>query len=283
MDAASAEEPSTRLVHLSDLHFGANCSKAAAALLDAVARVEPSVIVVTGDLTQHGRRREFAAAAGFVKSLAAPLVAIPGNHDAPVFDPLERLVSPWRRFRTATGCAPDSMHTDHSLLLIALNSACRAGPSLDWSLGRLTTRQVDTAAAALRQAPRSQLRVVALHHPVIASPGRAGEAVIPNAARIMGTFYDAGAEIILTGHAHRSAAVAAPRTEGLVIVSAGTALSTRTRGEPPSFNLVSWHAARIDVDVFQYDGARFTLQRQFNFQRKQIMANNAETAPSAHQ
>jgi 3',5'-cyclic AMP phosphodiesterase CpdA len=272
----------TSLVHVSDLHFGANCPVAAAALQDAIARLEPSVVVVTGDLTQYGRRREFAAAADFIKSLAAPLVAIPGNHDAPVFDPFERFVSPWRRFRSATGCALDVTHTDQSLLLVALNSARRAGPSFDWSLGRLTSGQVDTATAALRQAPQSQLRVVALHHPVIASTGRAGAAVIPNAARIMGALCDAGAEVILTGHAHRSGAVAAPRTDGLIVVSAGTALSTRTRGEPPSFNLVRWHEARIDVDVFDYDGAKFTPQRQFKFQRKLNMAGNAQIAPSSH-
>ena len=277
------EQPLTRLVHISDLHFGANSRAAAAALTDAIGDLDPSLIVATGDLTQNGRRSEFADAARFLSALPAPFAVIPGNHDVSVYNPFQRFASPWRRFRSAIGREPNSTHADDNLLLIALNSARRAGPSLDWSLGRLTQRQVNETAEALREAPPSQLRVVALHHPVIATPGRAGQAIIPNAAHVMTTFNDAGAEIILTGHAHRSSAVEAPNVEGLVVVSAGTALSTRTRGEPPSFNLVSWNAARIEVVVFDYDDTKFTRRRQFQFQRKTQMANNAKTPPPADQ
>ncbi|HPK02011.1 MAG TPA: metallophosphoesterase, partial [Candidatus Sumerlaeota bacterium] len=43
------------------------------------------VVVLSGDITQRARRAQFRAARTFVDRLAAPVLAIPGNHDLPLF------------------------------------------------------------------------------------------------------------------------------------------------------------------------------------------------------
>ena len=54
------------IAHLSDQHFGTEDLGLEEALLRVVAALQPSVVVVCGDLTQRARRAEFAAARAFL-------------------------------------------------------------------------------------------------------------------------------------------------------------------------------------------------------------------------
>jgi predicted MPP superfamily phosphohydrolase len=70
-----------RLAHVSDLHFGHHDPKVAATLAADLAAQSPDLVVVSGDLTQRGTPEEFELARAFLDSLAAPVFAVPGNHD----------------------------------------------------------------------------------------------------------------------------------------------------------------------------------------------------------
>jgi 3',5'-cyclic AMP phosphodiesterase CpdA len=67
------------IAHLSDLHFGRHDEKAAELLLASLAQERPDLTVITGDLTQRGRRCQFAAARAFIEKLPPPVIVIPGN------------------------------------------------------------------------------------------------------------------------------------------------------------------------------------------------------------
>jgi 3',5'-cyclic AMP phosphodiesterase CpdA len=53
-----------------------------AAAVDALNRIAPDLVVLTGDLTEVGAPEEYAAARAILDRLDAPLRLIPGNHDA---------------------------------------------------------------------------------------------------------------------------------------------------------------------------------------------------------
>ena len=72
------------IAHLSDLHFGRHDETVAAYLLASIRQAQPDIIVITGDLTQRGRHRQFAAARAFLARLPKPILVIPGNHDVPL-------------------------------------------------------------------------------------------------------------------------------------------------------------------------------------------------------
>ena len=63
-----------------------------------MARIDPALVLATGDLTHRGRRAEHEAAARFLRSLGAPLLVVPGNHDIP-FLPPARFSRTWREFK----------------------------------------------------------------------------------------------------------------------------------------------------------------------------------------
>ena len=84
-----------RLLHISDLHAGSVEETAIERSLEPlVERVQPELIVVTGDLAHRGRRREHERAAAFLRGLGRPLLVIPGNHDIPYTFPA-RFTRPW--------------------------------------------------------------------------------------------------------------------------------------------------------------------------------------------
>ena len=81
-------DPPLRLVHLSDLHSGADTPRAviAEAVRRAVA-ARPDLIFITGDFVTAGRRTDLAALARLLAPLAeaAPVFATFGNHDGGPF------------------------------------------------------------------------------------------------------------------------------------------------------------------------------------------------------
>jgi 3',5'-cyclic AMP phosphodiesterase CpdA len=75
---------STRLLHISDLHVGSLEAPPVERALEAlIERIEPELIIASGDLTHRGRREQHEEAAAFLNSLGPPVLAIPGNHDIP--------------------------------------------------------------------------------------------------------------------------------------------------------------------------------------------------------
>lgn len=247
-----------RLAHISDLHFGASDEKAIETLGAAIEDAAPDAIIVTGDVTQSGRRAEFEDAAAFFRRLKPPLMIVPGNHDAPVYSVWLRLADPWRRFRRILNSETGAVLDIAGARIIGLNSARRARASLDWSRGRLSRKQIADAALAARNADETTLRFIALHHPMRRSPGRAGEAVVDRAGEAMHAFGDAGVDAILTGHVHISNVAAHGDSQNaLIIVAAGTASSTRLRGETPSFNLIEGDRRNLAVIIFAFEHGRY--------------------------
>ena len=90
-----------KIVHLSDLHFGRIDAGLLEPLVEAVNAARPTLVVVSGDLTQRARSHQFEEARAFLDRLPFPQVVVPGNHDVPLYDVVERFARPldkWRRF-----------------------------------------------------------------------------------------------------------------------------------------------------------------------------------------
>ena len=83
-----------KIVHLSDLHFGRIDPALVEPLAEAVNETAPTLVVVSGDLTQRARSQQFKEAREFLDRLPRPQVVVPGNHDVPLYDVLSRFARP---------------------------------------------------------------------------------------------------------------------------------------------------------------------------------------------
>lgn len=226
------------LLHLSDTHFGTEQAPVIEALVALAQRLRPDLVVLSGDITQRARPAQFKAARAFVDRLGAPWLAIPGNHDISLLDPLTRLLRPYARFRAAFGPDLEPCHESAELLVLGVKTTRRRRHKH----GEVSSAQIERVASRLRSAREEQLRVVVVHQPV-AVPTAAEEANLLRGslpARL--AWAEAGADLVLGGHIHLPFVMPLPGTARAAwAVQAGTAVSSRVRhGVPHSVNVVRW-------------------------------------------
>jgi 3',5'-cyclic AMP phosphodiesterase CpdA len=257
--------PQVVLAHVSDLHIGAHLPAAAAALAADVARADPTLTVLTGDLTMRARPAQLDAARDLIDLLPAPRLVVLGNHDMPLLDLRARLLHPYDRYLSAIDSELDPVCDLPGLRVLGLESM----PRWRWKSGRVSRRQTDLVVDVLDAAPPGALRVLALHHP----PSLRGLATLAGRKRLATALARARVDLVLAGHTHVPAAdwLATPHqptagdTHRTVQVVAGTAISTRLRGMQPSWTLIRAEPATIDVQTRWHgpDGWRTGATRRF--------------------
>jgi 3',5'-cyclic AMP phosphodiesterase CpdA len=192
---------STRILHVSDLHLGARKARQDAtfglALAALIERVDPALILVSGDLAHRGRMRQLAEAADFLGSLGRPILVVPGNHDLPLLPPA-RLTHPWREFERQFG-STEPVHSSAQLQVVGLNSVT----PFRHQGGRVDRAQLARAVTRLGEAAPGACRVVVLHHHILGAPWRSRKRPLSRRGVVLPRLVEAGAELVVGGHIHQ--------------------------------------------------------------------------------
>jgi 3',5'-cyclic AMP phosphodiesterase CpdA len=259
----------TRVLHVSDLHFGKHndpaIERAIGTLVEAVG---PELVIATGDLTHRGRRDQHEHAAAFLKGLGAPVVAIPGNHDIPYTFPA-RFTSPWGEFERQWETS-EPVYSSANVLVVGLNSV------RPWrhQSGGIREAQLERAADRLRQAPEGLLRIVALHHQMVGAPWRTRKKPVARRTHVLARLVDCGAELILGGHIHQATVSERHEFEVItgdvrgVVVSIAPGLGQprpNRRGEARGLHVYTAEetSIRVDTHIWRDDDWGLTAVRRF--------------------
>jgi len=187
----------TRLIHLTDLHFGLHRTELVAPLQAAILSNYPDLVVVSGDLTQRALRPQFREGMGFVRSLGVPFVMVTGNHDLPVYNPVARLLNAFGPYRA--GAMRDLTPTLQvgRLRLFGANTA----DPFRWRGGVARRAEIDGICRALKDGASDATNILVCHHPLVEPTGfERGETRGAEAA--MTRLAEAGLHMVLSGHLH---------------------------------------------------------------------------------
>jgi 3',5'-cyclic AMP phosphodiesterase CpdA len=254
------------LVHLSDLHFGRIDLAIIEPLIATIGGLKPDLVAISGDLTQRARSVEFEAARAFLDALPTPQVVVPGNHDVPLHNLFARFVSPFEKYRRWVSDNLEPVFEDDEMVVMGINTA----RSLTIKDGRVNRRQIAQMRERLCHYGDAMMKIIVTHHPFDLPEGAGAGDRVGRARLALETLAECGADMFFSGHLHLgSTGKTAMRYQAgdrnAIIVQAGTATSTRGRGELNSFNVIridnndvtverlAWHAQRAEFNVSSID------------------------------
>ncbi|MBC7608340.1 MAG: metallophosphoesterase [Polaromonas sp.] len=252
-----------KILQLSDPHFGTAQPAVMQALRSLVQAQRPDMLVLSGDITQRASEQQFAEAKAYCDSLRIGLLlALPGNHDIPLFNVYKRLFSPYGDYLQAFGPVIEATLNTAEALVIGVNTTRR------WrhKNGEVSNRQISRVVKQLEASAPGQLRVVVVHQPVHVLRAEDEHDRLRNWQPAVRAWSAAGADIIMGGHIHlpyvcdlsSQLSSLARRTW---CVQAGTALSSRVRqGVPNSVNLLKYDFAAQSLSPLLCDVERWNYQ-----------------------
>ena len=254
-----------RIAHLSDIHFGAHDPRIVSATEAWLEDSRPDLVVISGDFTQRARTEQFQAASAWLnrlRSMGLKVLAIPGNHDIPLYDVMRRFAAPLDRYKRYISNDLCPWFENDDVAILGINTA----RSLTIKDGRINRDQMNRIRDAFADVAANKTRILVTHHPLFAMPigeGRELSEAVGRHDDAVAAVKAAGVHIALAGHFHRTYAEAAYHmvedAGGALVIQAGTATSTRLRNaEPQSFNwLHVQHNNAIELQVIVWDGTAF--------------------------
>lgn len=237
-------------------------SRLAGGVLELIERRAPDLVVVSGDLTQRAKPLQFREARRFVERSSAPVLAVPGNHDVPLYRFWERFLAPFAAYRRNFSTDLEPVHSEPELVVAGVNTAH------GWTFtgGRVRAKRLREVRALLEAAPASAFKVVVAHHHLVPPRRFDLQSVSRNSRSAIELFSTLGVDLILSGHHHQSYIATSEEyypsgRHPVVIVHSGTTTSNRGRGSEAGANSCNW--IEIGAEQFEIENLRWTEPGHF--------------------
>lgn len=265
----------TSILHISDTHFGTEQQPVVEAIEEHLKEHGADLLVLSGDITQRARSKQFAAAQAFIQRLdsygIAQKLIVPGNHDIPLHDLVTRFLSPYENYRRYIGDQLEPVIENDELLIIGLNTT---HPKRRKD-GRVTEDQVRAVCERLKRSSPTKLRIVVAHQPFGSMVPSDLRNLQHGAREALRHWAEAGLDLVMGGHIHLPYVLPLSNqypelAREIWIVQAGTALSSRLRGRlPNSFNRLYFNnrdgkQVRVERWDYQPQCCRFALSAHFD-------------------
>jgi 3',5'-cyclic AMP phosphodiesterase CpdA len=249
------------VAHISDPHFGSHLPEVEARLLDelnGVTAAPPTLVAISGDLTQRARRAQFRAARRFLDRLTVPYLVVPGNHDVPLYDVFRRFLEPLGRYHRFITDEMTPVYQDDEIIVCGMNTS--HGHTI--KDGKVRPEQLASVCEQFALHPR-RWKLLLAHHPFVLPGGVPERYRCDGALAALPELEAVRVDLILTGHLHVSYSHPADAAgfrhpdHAVLGVNAGTCMSDRHRGEPNSYNRLEIDGDFITIVHRQWNGELF--------------------------
>ncbi len=267
-----------QILHISDVHFGPpHLLKVSDAVCELARRRVPDLVAISGDLTQRAKPEQFRQARAFVDRFTVPTLAVPGNHDVPMYRFWERLLAPFGAYREHFATELEPTFEDEEMLVVGVNTA------FNWTVkeGRVTGAGLSRLRRLLAGTPpdrAGRAKIVVAHHPMVPAPRFDTQRVLGNAHGVIELLAGSGVEMVLSGHLHQAwigttEAYYPSGRRPVLLVHSGTSTSSRGRHSERRRNTCNWirlSAGEIEISHLAWDpdAGRFREQSRHRYPRR---------------
>jgi 3',5'-cyclic AMP phosphodiesterase CpdA len=257
-----------KIIHISDLHFGAEEVKIVDALLSDINSLEPNLVIVSGDLTQRARSDQYIAAAEFLEKINSFQIVVPGNHDISLWNIFRRFFRPLKKFKKYISDEEFPIYKDEEMIIVGINSA----RSLTIKSGRISVEQIDHLKNIFCDVPEPRFKGVVVHHNLIPSPEVKKHKMLGRAGLFIQELDNCGIDMMFSGHLHKGYSGDVQKfykdANSIIVAQAGTATSSRVRDEENSYNIVEVDADETIIKIMKFKNGNFVLNTTKSFKRE---------------
>ena len=248
----------TSIAHISDLHFGKLDAPIAERLANDLLEHPPTLLVISGDLTQRTCVGQYEAAAAYLARLPTPQLVVPGNHDVPMWNVMHRFFAPMERFVSHIGPELNPVWRGEGVVVAGVNTARGFTRTSGW----ISRAQLEAISQIFNEAGPSVRKVLVTHHPFIPSPKKLKGDILRRAGDSLAELESCGVDLVLAGHLHFSyhndvRVFHRDANHSVLSIQAGTATSTRRRGEPNAYNWIELDGGGVRVTVRSWNETHF--------------------------
>jgi 3',5'-cyclic AMP phosphodiesterase CpdA len=240
-------------------------------VVELAAARRPDLVVISGDLTLRAKPQQFREARAFVDELArlAPVIAVPGNHDVPLYRVWERLFAPFRAWRRHFDRELEPVFRDDELLVVGVNTA----QAFALKGGRIRRRRLAEIDGLLAEAPAGLFRIVVAHHHLMVPSGVDCEHPSWRSREAATGWERSRIDLVLSGHLHQTLELRPAGESGFLALHTGTTSSSRGRGPESGRNSLNWieiepQEFRVERHFWSASGARFESAGETRFPRR---------------
>lgn len=245
-----------KIIHLSDLHFGTEIPELVTAALEDIKAQAADLIIISGDLTQRARTPQFLAAKNFISALPTNTICVPGNHDIALYNLIERFFYPFNSYKHWINSDLCTHYIKDHIAILGINSVTPFKPMS----GYVTEKQLGLVHDFFQQQPKDQTRIIMMHHNLIKSDRHK---IINDSKKIIDLFASCNINLVLSGHLHLARNELLKQNANqhpMYIITAGTAISTRTR-EANSYNIINICNNEYELQVKSFLDNQFSTTK----------------------
>lgn len=234
----------TRLVLISDLHFGRDEPELLEPLARAIRDANPDLVLMAGDFVQRARASQFSRAREFMDGLDRPWIGVPGNHDIPLFNLFLRMFDPYRSYRRWISPEREPRVELRDAVVLGLDTT----DPLAHQRGRVTGSAIRRIGDEIGRTG-ARLAIILAHHPFHHAK-HVEKKLMVGAPLALERWSQRGPHIILSGHLHRWLFEPFVRRKGASMtlqLHCGTGLSRRLRGESNDFAILDCAGQEVAV------------------------------------